>query len=283
VLGKVPVGFWPRGFLYNQQSNKVYSADYWGSVTVISGAADTVLATLPVGGFAGSLCCNTRDNKVYCGSDSLIVIDGVGDTVITKLPGGDGGICFNSRYNKVYGVSGSQTVVIDGRGDTVLTTAAAGSPVCYDSLNNKVYCVSDHDTVSVIDGATDAVVARIGVGLDPIHILWNEVHNRIYVANYRGSSISVLRDSMSGVQEGLPPAVSAKPAPTVVRSVLFLPLASSVEHGTSSTLLDVSGRQVLELTPGPNDVRALAPGVYFVRAVSRELSAVSCSKVVITR
>ena len=43
-------------------------------------------------------------------------------------------------------------------------------------------------------------------------------------------------------------------------------------------LLDISGRKVLELQPGANDVRGLAPGVYFVRS---EPSAVT--KVVIQR
>jgi len=32
-----------------------------------------------------------------------------------------------------------------------------------------------------------------------------------------------------------------------------------------AVLLDVSGRKVMDLKPGANDVRALAPGVYFVR------------------
>ncbi len=51
------------------------------------------------------------------------------------------------------------------------------------------------------------------------------------------------------------------------------------------SLLDASGRKVMDLQPGANDVRALAPGVYFVRygpsAVSRELSVIT--KVVVTR
>jgi hypothetical protein len=45
---------------------------------------------------------------------------------------------------------------------------------------------------------------------------------------------------------------------------LCLPAASSVEREASSVLLDISGRKVLDLVPGANDVRALAPGVYFV-------------------
>ena len=48
-------------------------------------------------------------------------------------------------------------------------------------------------------------------------------------------------------------------------------------------LLDASRRKVLELHPGANDVSRFAPGVYFVRAASCKLSAVSCHKVVLTR
>jgi len=68
--------------------------------------------------------------------------------------------------------------------------------------------------------------------------------------------------------------------PTVVRGVLNLPKSTS---SSPSRLLDIGGRKVMELHHGANDVRSLAPGIYFVRAVSREPSAVSCRKVVIAR
>jgi hypothetical protein len=42
-------------------------------------------------------------------------------------------------------------------------------------------------------------------------------------------------------------------------------------------LLDVSGRKVKSLNPGPNDVRQLAPGIYFVREAS------DVTKIVVTR
>jgi len=45
-------------------------------------------------------------------------------------------------------------------------------------------------------------------------------------------------------------------------------------------LLDVSGRKVLELHPGANDVRALAPGVYFVREAQAQAQAQAVRKVV---
>ncbi len=70
---------------------------------------------------------------------------------------------------------------------------------------------------------------------------------------------------------------------TVVRGVLFLPPA--VLSGLStSCLLDISGRKVMNLHAGANDVRGLAPGVYFVReqpeAASQKSQAVR--KVVLT-
>ena len=71
------------------------------------------------------------------------------------------------------------------------------------------------------------------------------------------------------------------PAATIVRDVLLLP-ASGVERQASSALLDISGRNVLDLAPGANDVSRLAPGIYLVRSASGgERSAVG--KVVIQR
>jgi hypothetical protein len=70
----------------------------------------------------------------------------------------------------------------------------------------------------------------------------------------------------TAVEEGKSPAVwRMLPVPTVVRGVLCLPAASSSKPQTSGCLLDISGRKVLDLKPGANDVSRLAPGVYFVK------------------
>lgn len=49
--------------------------------------------------------------------------------------------------------------------------------------------------------------------------------------------------------------------PTVLRGILVLDSSFDTRN---SSLLDASGRRVLSLRPGPNDVSRLAPGVYFV-------------------
>jgi hypothetical protein len=67
-----------------------------------------------------------------------------------------------------------------------------------------------------------------------------------------------------------------KAGATIVRGVINL--QSAICNLKSEIgLLDVSGRKVMALTPGPNDVRALSPGVYFVSAPSDR----SVSRVVI--
>jgi hypothetical protein len=75
---------------------------------------------------------------------------------------------------------------------------------------------------------------------------------------------------------------------TVVRGVLLLnrdcPRTGTVPK---AVLLDGSGRLVLALHYGANDVSHLAPGVYFVvsepSAASRQPSAVTVRKVIIQR
>ncbi|MCX6841474.1 MAG: hypothetical protein NTX53_04210 [candidate division WOR-3 bacterium] len=57
---------------------------------------------------------------------------------------------------------------------------------------------------------------------------------------------------------------SVTPFVRTVRGVLVLQEASNLKPQAAS-LLDILGRKVLDLHPGANDVRALAPGVYFVR------------------
>jgi YVTN family beta-propeller protein len=132
------------------------------------------------------------------------------------------------------------------------------------------------DDVTVVDGATNVVLKSIGVGGLPQAPVWNPAQNRVYVANYTNSSVSVLRDSMpGGVEESPKPQASGyKPAATVMRG---LP--------AGAVAFDVMGRRVTN--PGP--------GVYFVReqsafssqhsgrsAVGGERSAVCVRKVVLT-
>ncbi len=79
-----------------------------------------------------------------------------------------------------------------------------------------------------------------------------------------------------------------KAGPTIVRGVLFLPRDMTETAEVSGrtprfSLLDISGRKAQDLHIGANDVHALTPGVYFVRAVRAQAEAQAVTKVVIAR
>ena len=100
-----------------------------------------------------------------------------------------------------------------------------------------------------------------------------------YVAG--GGGLQIIQFYGAGIEETPNAEVRTTNTATVARGILRLP-ASSVERSASSVLLDISGRKVLDLRPGPNDVRALAPGVYFVRVAHAQAQAQAVRKVVIT-
>jgi hypothetical protein len=88
-----------------------------------------------------------------------------------------------------------------------------------------------------------------------------------------------------GAVEETPSAeVGVNVAATIIRGVLFLPAAASLKPQATS-LMDATGRKVQDLKPGANDVRALAPGVYFVREAEAQAQAQAKAvrKIVITR
>jgi hypothetical protein len=86
----------------------------------------------------------------------------------------------------------------------------------------------------------------------------------------RGSTPDIGADEwvVSGVVERRKQiAPSPLPEPTIVGRVLWLGQSGDrpSSGGTVPVLLDITGRKVMDLQPGANDIWHLAPGVYFVR------------------
>ncbi len=69
---------------------------------------------------------------------------------------------------------------------------------------------------------------------------------------------------------------------TIVRGSLHLPF-SSASASVSTVLVTATGRQVMELAPGENDVSRLAPGVYFVREAKTGKHPNTVRKVIVQR
>ncbi|MBN2536971.1 hypothetical protein JXB37_01700 [candidate division WOR-3 bacterium] len=76
---------------------------------------------------------------------------------------------------------------------------------------------------------------------------------------------AVIERAGTGIEEVIGPAVSNPLPATIVRGVLYLGVDSKQNTECGADLLDAGGRRVMDLVPGPNDISALSPGIYFVR------------------
>jgi len=89
------------------------------------------------------------------------------------------------------------------------------------------------------------------------------------------SGLRIIEFYGAGVEEPrpTPDAPRITPGATIVRGVLWLGGAgqsqcvgrTGLRDSPCAALLDIGGRKVLDLRPGPNDISSLAPGVYFAR------------------
>jgi len=285
VDATIPVGSNPRALIAGAPLGQVFCANTGSNtVSVIGYESLNVRKTLAVGARPSALAevPGFYVLVVNAGSNNVSAIDPLNDTVVRTYPVGISpvaAVCYSRgpdlRLAYVANSASNDVTVIDVLLDSVVATIPVGSEpsaLAVDSFNGKVYCANlMSDDVSVISCSTNTVVATFPADYEPLAVL-TTVYGRTYVADNGWSSLTVIGDRPAiGIAEGSRPAVgSRRPRATVVRDLLFLPrdmtgTGSAVSDGVPRlSLLDASGRRVLELKPGANDVSALPPGVYFV-------------------
>jgi YVTN family beta-propeller protein len=274
---------------------RVYCATaYKAHVVAFDAAGDTIIAQIPVGGYAQDLSMNPGADLVYCltsSNEAVAVIDAAALRVVKIVPVGGYPqvLLYGERRNKLYCANWSDNTLTVIDGSTQEPVATVDLPtwtwaMAYDSEADRIHCL-DNSTgyVAIVDCRRDSMVKTVRVGSQPVAAAYASAFRRMYVANQYGSSLSVIRDTtLSGIEApDVLPAIE-RPAPTIVRGVLFLPGASS-HRPQAASLMDATGRKVLDLMPGANDVRALAPGVYFVREAQAQAQAQAIRKVVLTK
>lgn len=268
---------------------------------VIDGAADTVIANCGTTAYPHKMCYDPVKDVLYDVDDLnpfCDIIDCHGpmywQTGCIRLSEQASAVCRNSRNNEVYisSLMAGLIWVIDAKQEQIVDSICLSDwtfieDVFYNPLSNRLYCAGDK--VYAIDPQSRSVLcvfAASSYNVDNLFAL-NRGRNRVYALNIDGSSVLVIADSaVSGLQDhAAKGGVQVGRPQSIVRGVLLLPLASSMKRQASSVLLDISGRKVMDLKPGANDVRALAPGVYFVREEPQasSLKPQAVRKVVIAR
>jgi YVTN family beta-propeller protein len=303
---------------YNPQTNKLYGGRDDPGVTVMDCVGDSVLATAPAWGSPLAFCYNAHNNKVYYAAffgDHVGVIDGATDSLLTEIPLAPGSdpraVCYDATDNKIYcsAFNGHTVAVIDGDADSIVAQVNVEHTyaLCYGQPGNKVYVTQRYGGVSVIDCATDSVVATvpsqdgseailfnaksnkvfcagltevavidaaadtllrtIEVGRYPIGLCYSPVHNRVYVSSVYNSTISVLLDTAAGIEESYRPQALSRKLEPTIPSL------SNIRGLESKVVFDAMGRRVMDPKPG----------VYFVREAQTQAQAQATRKVVIQR
>jgi hypothetical protein len=154
--------------------------------------------------------------------------------------------------------SGTLAISGDGRVHTALMVkdTAHGHDIYYASSSNHGVTWSD---IEIVNDDT----ARLGRWCPDIAV---DMAGYAYVVWTADGKIWFSTNSPAGIAEETSNAELRAPnsSPTVVHGVLFLAERPS-SSASASSLFDTSGREVLDLSPGTNDVSKLAPGVYFIR------------------
>jgi len=242
--------------------------------------------TLPASGHEDGYCVEETEDGGYIvvGATSsfgagnydlwLVRTDSEGETLWTKTFGGidwDEGKGVRQLPDGGFVVVGSvKPPLPDNRKVWLLRTDSDG-----DTLWTRFYGGQSTSWGEWLELTSDGGMVMTGMTQGDIHLVKTDADGLLALAD-RG-----------------PVAVSDAHPATLVRGVLKVPRdMNEIRSGISGrvprpALLDAIGRKVLDLHPGANDVRHLAPGVYCVREkssrTSRQPSAAIVRKVIITR
>jgi YVTN family beta-propeller protein len=284
---RLPMG--STALCYNTTNDKLYCChDYDSTVTVIDCGTNQILHTVGVLTHPEVTCYNPQQNRVYVATwccNSLAVLDGQSDEKLARMSLTDPWcMLFDTTHNELYVSSGSSSTitVIGGSSNQVEHQIDAGTcpgPMCLDERAEHLYCTLYYDSMAVIDCSTHAISRTFYIGDRHGSIARNPDYQRTYVVCNDSHCIRVFRDSLNAVAE-MSKSCVARTGATVVRGALLLPACPVTIH---SSLFDMTGRRVMSLRPGPNDVSRLSPGVYFMREPRVEARTQVTRKVIIAR
>lgn len=170
---------------------------------------------------------------------------------LVSIPAGIGpaGVYQDSQECKRYSANSvrffqydSTVTVTDADTDSVLRTMVMDRTpryLCYNPTSGRAYCASRHGTLGMIDGQSDGVVRWPYVGQPRSDLLYDAAYDQVFSVNFGSSGIFVID-------------------------------AASREHDPASILVDILGRKMMKLRPGPSDIRHLPTGVYVLHQQSAE-------------
>jgi YVTN family beta-propeller protein len=174
----IPVGSSPWSVATNAATGRIYVANLdGGSVTVIDGNTNGVIATVRVLPFPFNLAVDATKNTVYVPgytTNAVDLLDGPSNTVPVVIPAvGDvpSAVAINPTTQRLYvALHNDMSVRIVDVGSlpfAFLGTISLGhvpSGIAVDSAANLIYVALEQGTIEVIDGSSNKIVDSMSVG-----------------------------------------------------------------------------------------------------------------------
>ncbi|UCC62986.1 MAG: YncE family protein [Anaerolineae bacterium] len=216
VIATVNVGRYPHGVAVNEETNRVYVANFnEGSISIIDGTTNEVIDTIKVGKGPRDVTVNAQTNRLYVANIGLHDMSAINSKILPWV-----GL---RLYWAKFAVS-----VIDGHTNETLVHVSVGTNpwiIEASETTNRIYVANYGSySVSVIDGESNEVIATIGMGLfrTPVgpldigagrllivdgdtnkvlstlrvgckaHVAVNERTNRVYVTSRHSGTLSVI-------------------------------------------------------------------------------------------
>lgn len=210
----------PLGMVLDPASGNVFVGGSYNNMVTSYNTTDFQLTSfLPTGGTPSPGANDPNTGAVFVGINSPDGVDLLNGstgrvTMSVNLSSYPCGMSFDPGNRRLYVLEGeaSQVQVFNASTLTLLGNIAVGlggrdsvNPIAVDPQNGDLYVTNNGSgTVSVIDGASDSVVATIPVGSNPYGVTVDEAQREVFVANYLSDNVSIINATRNVVAGSFP-------------------------------------------------------------------------------
>jgi YVTN family beta-propeller protein len=259
---RVKVGAEPVSIAVDASTGAVYVANGGdGTVSVLAGASDAVVATVPVGRQPYSIAADAVTGKVFVThtfGDQVSMLDGASNSITDLHTGSADLIAINSKTGKVYllGYGGAVTGLDEASlkfSSRPLGRHAWG--LTLDDSSGTVYVtrIEGGDLAALISTDTEPFILH--AGKIPCAIAVDSKAHVLYVANYGENNVSVVNAKTGSISGTIPVGDHPKAiAFDPVRELIYV--ANTI--GDSVTVIDAEKNDVLSTLPAGKRPYALA-------------------------
>jgi YVTN family beta-propeller protein len=246
----VKVGANPISLAIDRAANKIYVANTGsGNISVIDGAADAVVATIPGEAHPYAIAVNEATATVYVTntySNAVTVIDVRTDTAHPLNVGGADGVAIDSSTNTIFLTTyeDPEIRIVDGATGAVRKVKVGPHiwGMVFDKGSGMLYLGHTGTAEIVSLNEKTLAVHRFTVGQIPCALAVNPQPPRIYVVNYGDQTLSVIdfrtQRAIATLPVGEhPQAVALDPE----RNVVYV----ANVHGNSVTAIDGNTNRII--------------------------------------